>query len=802
MFEAVPILKAEHTFLNGHYCRSRFSCALAQRLSVLILLMAVALITTSCGTVAQAARAENGSGGGNVKVSVSPTSATLFSKQKQQFTATVSGTSDTGVTWSATAGSVDANGLYTAPTVTAPTNVVVTATSNADTTKWATATITASLANSDALQITTGTLPQGQTGNFYSETLTATGGTTPYSWSISAGTPPPGIVMNANGNFAGTPTTVGTFNFTVMVTDATGATATGNFSASVVASSGYDGPAQLPIATVSSSMADTPAPGAVITVKAGGDLQAALNSAQCGSTIELQAGATFTGNFEFPAKSCDNNHWIIVRTSAPDSALPAEGQRLTPCYAGVASLPGRPPYPCSNPQNVLAKLIISAGNGPVVGFQSGANHYRLLGLELTRPPGTLTAPVLVWVDPGGTAAYIVLDRSWLHGTTHDDTRDGFGLSGMNYVAVVDSYFSDFHCAAACEDSHAVRGGAGNHQDGPYKIEDNFLEASGEAIMFGGGKATKTPTDITIQFNHFFKPWQWMPGNTPFVGGDLGNPFVVKNHLELKNAARVLVEANLMENVWAGFTQKGFGIVLTPKNQHTGEGNVCPLCEVTDVTIRYTHVIHASGGIVMGTGISASKGVGGPALAGTRWSIHDVVLDDLSTKYMGPGNVFQISNSWPKNPLNTVTINHVTAFPDSTSTMMVVGNKVYDPPMYGLVFTNNLMITGSHPIWNTGGGEESCAYHDVPITIIVSCFTTYTFANNGLITPPPRYTPSMWPANNMFAPTVDDVGFTNFNNGNGGNYELLPDSPYKNKGTDGKDLGADIVGLKEALANVE
>jgi hypothetical protein len=32
--------------------------------------------------------------------------------------------------------------------------------------------------------------------------------------------------------------------------------------------------------------------------------------------------------------------------------------------------------------------------------------------------------------------------------------------------------------------------------------------------------------------------------------------------------------------------------------------------------------------------------------------------------------------------------------------------------------------------------------------------------------------------------------------------LLTSSPYKNKGTDGKDLGADIVGLNQALANVE
>ncbi len=612
--------------------------------------------------------------------------------------------------------------------------------------------------------------------------------------------------MNANGNLEGLPTTAGTFNFTVMVTDANGNTATGNFQVSISQGSSYDGPAQLPIATVQSAMANTPAPGSVVSVNAGGDLQSALNNAQCGNTIELQAGASFSGTFQFPAKNCDSGHWIVVRTSASDSSLPAEGQRVTPCYAGIASLQGRPQYPCNNPQNVLAKLIVSGGgNGPVI-FESGANHYRLLGLELTRPTGGKGAPTLISLEKDGTAAYIVLDRSWLHGTAQDDTRDGFELSRTNYVAVVDSYFSDFHCTSltgACTDAHAVAGGTGNNQDGPYKINDNFLEASGEAVLFGGGAATLTPTDITVTNNHFFKPWQWMKGSNPFVGGTDGNPFVVKNHFELKNAVRVLVEANLMENTWGGFSQTGYGILLTPKNQHTRNGDVCPICEVTDVTIRYTHIIHAGGGIQMATALSASgKDGGGPAQAGTRWSIHDVVIDDLNTRYLGPATVFQIGNSWPKNPLNTVTINHVTGFPDPSTHMIVVGDSVKSAPMYGLVFTNNLTVTGQYPVWNKGGGPSSCAYKDVPITSLNNCFTTYTFDNNGLIASPAHYPPSSWPKDNMFAQTVNDVDFTNFNNGDGGNYELLSNSPYKNKGTDGKDLGADIVGLNEALANVE
>ena len=749
---------------------------------------------------------ENGTSSGAVKVSVSPTSGTLLSKQTEQFTASVSGTSDTAVTWSATAGSVSSNGLYTAPTVSKPTDVVVTATSVADPTKSASASVTVDTTNQQPLQITTsGTLPQGQQGSTYSDAFTASGGATPYSWSVSAGATPPGVAFNSNGNFAGMPTTTGTFNFTVVVTDASSKTASGNFSVNVAGGSGYDGPAQLPIATVPSAMADTPAPGSVIKVAAGGNLQTALNNAQCGQVIQLQAGATFSGQFTVPAKNCDNNHWIWVRTSSPDSSLPAEGQRATPCYAGVASLEGRPQYTCPEPQNVMAKVQITAqGDGPFQ-FAAGANFYRFIGLEVTRPAGTPGLAQLFSIQKGATVDHLVIDRSWLHGATQDETNTGVNVNGMSNVAIVDSYFSDFHCIAKtgqCIDSHAVAGGLGNTQDGPFLIQDNFLEASGEAVIFGGGAATLTPTDITITGNHFWKPWQWMQGNTPYVGGANGNPFVVKNHLELKNAVRVLVEANLMENSWGGFSQTGYGILLTPKNQHRPDGsNVCPLCQVTDVTIRYVHVSHAGGGIQMATSISGDGTGGAAALAGTRWSIHDVILDDLSTKYVGPGTAFELANTWPTNPLNTVTINHVTGFPDPTSHLIVMGNQVA-AQMYGLVFTNNLTMTGQYPIWNSGGGQANCAVGDVPLTSIANCFATYTFGNNGLIASPSKFPPSSWPSHNMFPQTVEDVQFTNFNNGNGGNYELQSGSPYKNKGTDGKDLGADVAGLNEMLANVQ
>ena len=70
------------------------------------------------------------------------------------------------------------------------------------------------------LTITTASLPGGIQDVTYSATLAANGGTLPYTWSIASGLPP-GLTLNSStGAITGTPTAVGTYNFTTQVTDA------------------------------------------------------------------------------------------------------------------------------------------------------------------------------------------------------------------------------------------------------------------------------------------------------------------------------------------------------------------------------------------------------------------------------------------------------------------------------------------------------------------------------------------------------------------------------------------------------
>lgn len=71
------------------------------------------------------------------------------------------------------------------------------------------------------LTVTTGSLPWGTVGTAYSQTLTVTGGLTPYNWSITSGSLPAGLTLNSStGVISGTPTTTGTSNFTVKAVDA------------------------------------------------------------------------------------------------------------------------------------------------------------------------------------------------------------------------------------------------------------------------------------------------------------------------------------------------------------------------------------------------------------------------------------------------------------------------------------------------------------------------------------------------------------------------------------------------------
>jgi hypothetical protein len=186
---------------------------------------------------------------GAIAVNISPQNITLAVTKQQTFTATVTGASTTTVTWTvscaasaamgqAACGAIDSNGVYTAPTtVPNPITVTVTATSTVDTTKSGSAAViivaaaappaTTPPAPSSTLTITTSTLPDGKVQTPYSQSLVATGGTGNLTWSITSGSLPAGLTLDASkGVISGTPSaTASATPLTINVTDSSTPTA-------------------------------------------------------------------------------------------------------------------------------------------------------------------------------------------------------------------------------------------------------------------------------------------------------------------------------------------------------------------------------------------------------------------------------------------------------------------------------------------------------------------------------------------------------------------------------------------------
>jgi autotransporter-associated beta strand protein len=178
-------------------------------------------------------------GSGMASLSITTASPLLGGQAGVSYSATLEATGGTTpYTWSVASGSLP-GGLTLSPAgaVSGTPTAAGTFTFTAQVTDHAAATaskaFTVTIAAA-ALSITTASpLPSGQVGVSYSATLEATGGTTPYTWSVASGSLPGGLTLSPAGAVSGTPTAAGTFAFTAQVTDHAAATASKSFTIAV-----------------------------------------------------------------------------------------------------------------------------------------------------------------------------------------------------------------------------------------------------------------------------------------------------------------------------------------------------------------------------------------------------------------------------------------------------------------------------------------------------------------------------------------------------------------------------------------
>jgi hypothetical protein len=475
---------------------------------------------------------------------------------------------------------------------------------------------------------------------------------------------------------------------------------------------------------------------AIYTPSTTQELHTALELARPGDHIVLRNGVVYIGPFRLRRK--EGEGWIEIRGQR-GWGFPERGSRIGP--ASFRSLP---------------KLVSKSRS--VIVADPGAHHYRLSGLEIAPAPGTFLFNVIeLGIDADALDQVphdIEIERSFIHGDPVKGSRRGVALNGAR-ITIADSYFSAFKEVGA--DSQAICGWNG---PGPFRIENNHLEAAGENILFGGadpGIDGLVPSDIEVRRNYFRKPLQWRDGHPQYAG----TPWTVKNLFELKNARRVIVRDNFFEHNWV-HAQNGMAILFTPRS----EDGRAPWATVEDVMFENNVVRRVTGAInILGR--------------------DDVTPSQVTRGITIRNNLFvEVGEGWGEGRLLVlvggaadVRVEHNTAL--QTGSIVVAEGE----PHPGFVFENNIALHNEYGIFGSGAGSGTAA--------LDRYFPGAVVRGNVLVGADER----AYPRENFFPASLADVGLVGTR---GPAAQLSASSRFRGKATDGRDPGVRMADLRLAF----
>ncbi|MBW0370301.1 IPT/TIG domain-containing protein (plasmid) [Ensifer adhaerens] len=248
-------------------------------------------------------------------------------------------------------------------------------------------------------------LPNAAFGAAYSQTVTASGGIAPYSYSVTSGTLPQGLNLSAAGVLSGTPTEVGTFNITISATDA--ATGTGPFSGAQSYALVVD--QVLPIANAVTA-----------TV--------AANSTANGITLAITGGAADSVAIANPAA-----HGTATASGTNITYTPAGGYSGTDSFTYTATnVAGTSSAATVTIAVTAPTLVLSPGTGALADGTRGTVYSRTVAVSHG------TAPYAYAVTSGALPAGLALDATGVIGGTPTATgsfsftvtaTDAYGATG-------------------------------------------------------------------------------------------------------------------------------------------------------------------------------------------------------------------------------------------------------------------------------------------------------------------------------------------------------------------------------------
>lgn len=383
----------------------------------------------------------------------------------------------------------------------------------------------------------------------------------------------------------------------------------------------------------------------------------------------------------------------------------------------------------NKPLTLTGAKIVSPNADPAVAIPPRTRDVTLRNCEITGSGPIIHAIVEIGLSQMTSLAEvptnITIDNCDIHGHATQEVQRGVAANGAN-VVITNSKIREIHGLGY--DTQAICCWNG---PGPFKITDNYLEAAGENVMFGGSPAAipgLIPSDIEFRRNVVVKPLTWYPSDPSYAG----RRWSIKNLFELKNARRVIVEGNIFDGNWTD-AQAGRAIQFTPRPSDSGSWAVVEDVKFVNNIVRNT-----------GAGLNVLGADEPPAPTETRLKRVRIAnnLWLIDGKQFGSDGVFLVIT----NAADAVTVENNTVFH--------TGNIISSDyrPSTGFIYRNNISRHNNYGIFGSGYSVGNASIeHYFPSGIVMGNVIAHEAGGEV-----PSNLASLYPAGNLFPATLAEV----------------------------------------------